>query len=528
VVLVGVQMAYAQFGRGVEFFPDVEPDNAVLQIHGRGNLSIEQRDRLVREVESRVLELHRETGEFHAIYARSQVSSGERRDEPEDIIGTVTLEFVDWWSRRPASEIIDDIKARAADLPGLKVESQESEMGPPTGKPVQIELTSSRPEQLAPAAGQIVRYMENDPELIEIEDGRPIPGIEWELGVDRAQAAKYGADVSLVGSYIRMVTNGLKVGEYRTSGADEEIDIKVRFPSEQRSLGQLDQIRVRTDAGMVPVANFVERRPEPRTNLIRRTDGLRSMTVKADVAEGVLADRKVQELRGFLDGVQLPPGLQVEFKGEDQEQKEAQAFLTKAFVVALFLMAIILVTQFNSFYSAFLILSAVILSTIGVMIGLLITNQPFGIVMTGIGVIALAGIVVNNNIVLIDTFDRLKRDESDITQAILRTGAQRLRPVLLTTVTTILGLMPMVTGVNIDFLNRLVQVGAPSTELWQQLSTAIVFGLTFATVLTLVITPCALMFRHNLAVWLTRRRGRSEEPATAEGYGGREVPHAAE
>jgi multidrug efflux pump len=159
-------------------------------------------------------------------------------------------------------------------------------------------------------------------------------------------------------------------------------------------------------------------------------------------------------------------------------------------------------------------------------LGLLVTGQPFGIVMSGIGVIALAGIVVNNNIVLIDTFDRLKGDEPDVTQAILRTGAQRLRPVLLTTVTTVLGLMPMVTGVNIDFLNRLVQVGAPSTELWQQLSTAIVFGLTFATVLTLLITPCALMFRHNAAAWIARRRTGGGR--TARGYGGREVPHPAE
>ena len=529
ILLVGVQVAYSQFGRGVEFFPEVEPENAVLQVHARGNLSVHQRDRLLQEVEGRVLHLHQERREFHAIYARSQVTAGERRDEPEDIIGTITLEFVDWWNRRPASEIIADIKARTADLPGLMVESQESEMGPPTGKPIQLEVTSSDRSLLEPTVAKIVGHMQQDPELIEIEDGRPIPGIEWEVEVDRAQASKFDADVSLVGSYVRMITNGLKIGEYRTSDADEEIDIVVRFPKERRSLDQLDQIRMRTANGTVPVSNFVSRRAEQKTNLIRRTDTKGSMGIKADVAEGVLPDNKVQQLQAYLRTLEFPPNVEVEFKGEQEDQKEAQAFLTKAFTVALFLMAVILVTQFNSFYSAFLILSAVVLSTIGVMIGLLVTDQPFGIVMTGIGVIALAGIVVNNNIVLIDTFDRLRQYEPDVLQAILRTGAQRLRPVLLTTVTTILGLMPMVTGVNIDFLNRLVQVGAPSTELWQQLSTAIVFGLTFATVLTLVITPCALMWRGNVAAWWQRRRGREPaQPPIAPESAQPQLPHAAE
>ena len=201
------------------------------------------------------------------------------------------------------------------------------------------------------------------------------------------------------------------------------------------------------------------------------------------------------------------------FKGEDQEQKEAQAFLMKAFAVALFMMAIILVTQFNSFYSAFLILTAVIMSTCGVMIGLLVTDQPFGIVMSGIGVIALAGIVVNNNIVLIDTFDRLKEEASSVTEAILLTGAQRLRPVLLTTITTVLGLMPMVLAVNIDFVSREVQVGAPSTQWWRQLSTAIVFGLTFAT-------PPDLD-RYALGLDVASPRGRA--PAAQEGSSRRRI-----
>ena len=188
------------------------------------------------------------------------------------------------------------------------------------------------------------------------------------------------------------------------------------------------------------------------------------MKVLAEIAPGVLANDKVREISAWLETAGIDPRVEVSFKGEDQEQEDAKAFLSKAFAVALFIMAIILVTQFNSFYSAFLILSAVVMSTVGVMLGLLITGQPFGIVMSGVGVIALAGIVVNNNIVLIDTYDRLKKTIRDPMQAILRTGAQRLRPVLLTTITTILGLLPMVLQLNINFVTREISAGAPSTS----------------------------------------------------------------
>jgi len=291
--------------------------------------------------------------------------------------------------------------------------------------------------------------------------------------------------------------------------------VRARFPEQWRTLDQLDRLRVQTDLGLMPVSNFVSRSAAPQVGTIERVDGRRVMTVLADVAPGVLADTKVQELRAWVEQAGLDPRIEVEFRGEDEEQAEAAAFLMQAFGVALFLIAIILVTQFNSFYSAFLILSAVIMSTIGVMIGLIVTGQPFGIVMSGIGVIALAGIVVNNNIILIDTYDTLKM-RYDPVEAILRTGAQRLRPVMLTTVTTILGLMPMVLSTNIDFFNRHVSVGAPSTQWWVQLASAIAFGLTFATVLTLVFTPCALLAKANVAAWRQRRRDR-RGPASGRG-----------
>jgi multidrug efflux pump len=413
-------------------------------------------------------------------------------------------------------------------LAGILVETRKQESGPPVGKPIQIEISSKDASVIDETAAKINQGLAEIGGFVDIEDGRAVPGIEWQIDVDRAQAAKFGADISMIGGYVRMITNGMKLGEYRADDSDEEIDIVVRLPERYRNLAELDQIRVQTQAGLVPISSFVERHARPKVGLLRRVDGKRVMTVKADVAPGLLADDKVRQIRAWLGGADLDPRARLTFKGEDEEQKAAQAFLVKAFAVALFLMAIILVTQFNSFYSAFLILSAVVLSTIGVMIGLLVTAQPFGIVMSGIGVIALAGIVVNNNIVLIDTYDRLKRSTPDPLEAILRTGAQRLRPVLLTSITTILGLMPMVLALNIDFFARSIELGGPSTQWWRQLSTAIVFGLGFATVLTLLVTPCALMLRVNVAAWFQkRRRGAALEPGGRPGPTGR-LPDAAE
>ncbi|MAN80609.1 MAG: MFS transporter [Rhodospirillaceae bacterium] len=501
LLLIGVQVGYAKIGHGVEFFPDVEPELAQLQVRARGNLSAWEQDKLMREVEDRILDMR----EFKSIYTRT--GKNQQSQEAEDIIGTITLEFADWTTRRTADEILTDVEARTRGLAGIHVDRRKQEKGPPVGKPVNVELTSRLPELLPAAVQKVLEGFEAVGGLINIEDGRQLPGIDWEVQVDRAQAIKFGANVQLIGRMVQTVTTGIKVGEYRPDDSDDEIDIRVRYPAEFRTLEQLYAIKVNTDKGPVPIRNFVTITPKPKIGTLSRSDGKRVLAVKADVAPGVQAAEKQAALKEWIAQAGLDPRIGIEFKGEDEEQVKAEAFLSKAFSAALFIMAIILVTQFNSFYSAFLILSAVIMSTIGVFIGLMVTAQPFGIVMTGIGVIALAGIVVNNNIVLIDTFDRLAKTAKDMKGAILRTGAQRLRPVLLTSVTTVLGLMPMVLGMNIDFVNHEVTVGAPSTQWWRSLATAIVFGLAFATVLTLIVTPAALMARANFQAWRARRWG---------------------
>ena len=507
LLLVGVQITYATFGKGVEFFPEIEPDFANVLIHARGNLSVFEQDQIVREVEQRVVGMNG----IKTVYTRAGKSAQQGSELAADVIGQLQLQFEDWSVRETADTILGKIRNNTKDIAGIQVETQKQEGGPPTGKDVQIQIASSFPEKLDQVVKNILAGMEQLGDFRDIEDSRPLPGIDWELQVDRSQAAKFGLDISTIGLYIRMVTNGLEVAEYRPNDSDDEIDIVIRHDLDQRTLDQLDQIRIeRADGrGSIPISSFVKRVPKPAVGTINRADQKRIVTIKADLPPGMNITAKVEEVKAWIadNPDKLDPQVDITFKGQDEDQRNSQAFLMKAFVVALFIMAIILVTQFNSFYSALLILTAVIMSTIGVMIGLMVTGQPFGIIMSGVGVIALAGIIVNNNIVLIDTYDVLHREHKDsmsMREIIMRTGAQRLRPVLLTTITTVIGLMPMVLQWNINFISRDVSVGAPSTQWWVQLSTAVVFGLSFSTVLTLVVTPCALMMRERASQFWAR------------------------
>ena len=496
-VLTTAYASYGQWGKGVEFFPDVEPENAIVHVRARGDLSVLERDGLVREVERRILGM----SEFASVYTRSGTQF--RSEVSEDTVGILQLEFVDWRHRRPAAEILEEVRTRTADLAGIVLEVRKEDQGPAAGKPIQIELNAPSPELLTGAVARVRAVLDTVNGLVDVTDTRPTPGLEWQMRVDREEATRFGVDLSAVGSTVRLVTNGINLGGYRPDDADDEVEIRVRYPFGDRRIDQLDRLRVTTREGAVPLTNFVTREAVPRTGSIHRTDGRRVLKLEADVGEGVLVDQKVTEIKELLSNAGLDPRIAVKFRGEDEEQRAAEAFLLKAFGAALFVMAIILVTQFNSFYQAALILSAVVLSTVGVLLGLLVTGQPFGIVMSGIGVIALAGIVVNNNIVLIDTYNVLRHRGMATIEAALRTGVLRLRPVLLTTVTTVLGLMPMVLGVNIDIIGRSVTVGGPSTQWWSQLATAVAGGLAFATLLTLVLTPSLLVLGEG------RRRRRS-------------------
>ncbi len=520
IILIAVNYTYTKVGEGVEFFPDVEPDLAKIVVYARGNLSVEEKRDYVSRVENIILKIQSQNQEFKNIYSLSGNVS-EQSEASEDFIGSISLEYNDWDKRRKSKVILAEILNKAKTINGIKVESREQQGGPGEGKPINIKLTSDSKKLLISEGIKLKKFIDNYPKLMNIEDNLPAPGIEWEINVDRKQASKFGANITSIGNVIKLATNGLKLGEYRPDDSNESIPLFLRYPNEGRTLDRIDNLRVSTSSGLVPISNFVDIEPNNRTGNIIRVNSKNAINIQADVEPGVYPDGKVKELEyvlGISDNApswrgrsldlpryELDNKVKVELIGENEDQKQAQQFLTKAFGVALFLMLMILLLQFNSFYSSLLILFAVLMSTAGVFIGLMVTAQPFGIVMSGVGVIALAGIVVNNNIILIDTFDFLKTKNSNIRESIIKTGAQRLRPVLLTTTTTVLGLLPMVTMTNVDFITREITRGSPDTQWWVQLSTAIVFGLIFATLLTLIVTPSALMLRENVKNWYNKK-----------------------
>ncbi len=507
LLIAGSYGTYFKFGKGVEFFPNVEPESAQVLLHARGDLSIYEKDALLQRVEKRLVGMP----EIKALYARS-FNRGQS-GIAEDVIGSLQFEFIHWDRRRLATEILAEMKQRTADLAGLQLEFRKASNGPSAGKPIKLQVSALLPSHMQQAADTIHQAMVKQTGLKDIEDDRPVPGIEWAMSVDRSKAGRYGADITTIGSAIQMVTTGLKVTDYRPDDSDQVVDIRVRFPKSQRAYDRLRELKIQTLKGLIPLSNFVTITPARKTGSISRVDAHRTVTLQADVMEGVLVNNALKALKATLTRADFPADVLVKVKGEGQDQKETTTFLSNAFFIALFLMIIILLTQFNSLYQSILILSAIVFSTAGILLGLLVTAQPFGIVMVGLGIIALAGIVVNNNIILIDTYNQFVREGLPSLQAAVNTGRLRLRPVLLTAGTTVLGLIPMVLSMNIDLLHRQVSFGAPSTQWWTQLSSAIAGGLSFATLLTLLLTPCLLVLGANTSTWIRRKRGLEDKDA---------------
>ncbi|WP_114333169.1 efflux RND transporter permease subunit [Marinobacter litoralis] len=485
VLIILIYAAYGRFNYGVEFFPSVEPDSAQVQVRARGDLSVWERDAIVREVESHLQHMP----EVKALYARSMLATGNNM--APDVIGVLQFQFTDWYTRRPATEILEDFRERTSGIPGIELEFRKQEGGPADGKPIELLVSSLDTEQLDDYVDEIEQAMQSIGGFVDIEDDRSLPGIEWRLQVDREAAARFGTDVLSIGSAVRLVTNGMVLATYRPEDVRDEVDIAVRVPNNWRELEHLQRQTINTPRGQVPLSQFVTLEPGDKTGSIVRVDGQRTITIKSDVAPG----RRMDELlKALQDQMPEPPeGVTLRFGGENEDQQQASTFLMSAFLVAIGMMVLILLTQFNSMYQTLLILSAIVLSTAGVLLGLLLNGQSFGIVMVGMGIIALAGIVVNNNIILIDTYNQMKQEGKEAFEAALETGCLRFRPVLLTATTTILGLMPMVLGVNVNLLEPSLGLGAPSTQWWTQLSSAIAGGLAFATLLTLLLTPALLV-----------------------------------
>lgn len=486
-LLVGVMYSYSHYGAGVEFFPNVEPDYGLLYVHARGNLSLAEMDAATRVAEDRLLGWPG----VQSVYTRVGQDRGAQ-DVPEDVVGVIQYEFADWRERKPANEILDQLRVVMAGIPGVDVEVRVPDAGPPTGKPVQIRLSATDPSGLDDKARAVAARLVDVPGVIDIADGLPPPGVDWALTVDRNKAAQYGVSPMAVGTVVQLVTAGLKLTEYRPAGADDAVDIRLRLPEDRRTLSMLDQLRVETARGSVPISNFVTRQAVPRTGILNRIDGERTVVVQANVAHGFQVAAVQADVARAVGAMELG-NAKWKLAGSSQESDKASAFLTNAFGAAIFLIFIVLLAQFNKFTSVFLVLMTVVMATIGVFLGLLITGQAFGIIMSGIGVIALAGVVVNNNIVLIDTYDRLREEGWSKLDAVLQTCRERARPVVLTAAAAILGVLPIALGLGLELFHHETTINAPSTQWWISLSSAIVYGLAFATVLTLVVTPSALM-----------------------------------
>ncbi len=499
--LVSIVWAYGQFGKGVEFFTSVEPSQTQIQVFARGNFSPSEVRDIVLDVESRITEV----GYYKAIVTQSgagQQLGGDQQTAP-DRSGSIVIEMTDRRDRDlDGFEVENSYRDAITNIPGARAEVASIEQGPPVGKEIQIELSGDDLDALFAEATRIRNHMETEMggDLIDIDDTAPVPGIEWEMVVDRARAAMLGASMAEIGTAIQLMTNGIFMGDYRPDDSEEEVEIRVRYPAQYRGLSQMDTIRISTSNGPVPISSFVTRVAKPKVSSIQRVDGNRVVYVRANPAPGIVADNKLQELAVYMEKNPTRKGVAYNFRGANEEQAESAAFLGQAFSLALVLMAILLVTQFNSYYQALLILSSVLLSTAGVLLGLLTTGQTFSVILTGIGIVALAGIIVNNNIVLIDTFNVLKADNPDwtIQKVIVTTGVQRLRPVFLTTFTTGFGLLPLAMHVSVDLIGAEIEVGGPITSQWVSLASAIVFGLSFGTILTLIVTPAMLALPDRL------------------------------
>ncbi|WP_304073806.1 efflux RND transporter permease subunit [Maricaulis maris] len=509
IIVVGVVFSFGATASNMrtEFFLDAEPEQLYVFVRARGNLSPTEQYELALEAETRLQDIEGIKG----YYTVAGTPPGRSPFDgvgaaPADTVARIFVEF-EPFGQRPNGRLIErEIREAMVGIPGVIIEVRPFQQGPPVGKDIQVELRSNDATALEAATRLVRGFIDQMDGATDIDDTLPLPGVEWRLDVDREEAGRYGADVTQLGAAVQLVTTGTLVGRYRPDDAEEEVDIRVRFPAADRDISRLDDLRVNTSTGAVPISNFVTREARQRIDSISRRDGKRVLIVRANADEGYAGNLLLTELRdwidaGIADGT-FPRSVEINYLGADEENAEAGAFFGSAMLASLFMMAVILLWQFNNFWHVVLTLQAVVLSVVGVLLGVMLTFPYISILFLGTGVVTLAGIVVNNNIVLIDTFQRLRGLGMPVDEAIVRTAAQRLRPVMLTTITTIFGLLPMVFQLNADFAHGTLSIGGPASEWWVQLSAAVVWGLGFSTLLTLLLTPVLLGAPYRIARWL--------------------------
>jgi len=497
LLLIAAMASFILFGKGTEFFPETEPKRAYVNIKAPEGTNLNTSDKLVAEAEKIV-------SEYKDIrYVISNI--GALGGDPFSQGGTgthisrVVLDFKDFHERsRPSSGIVNEVRQRIlATMKGAEVQVEKEEEGPPTGKPINIEISGENILILGELAARVRQEIRNIPGLVDLKDnfvkGKP----EIRVRVDKEKAALLGLDTYTIAYTVKAAINGVKAGVYR-EGKDE-YDIIARLPERDRqSIENLKRITVSGPMGEpIPLTSLAEISLGSGIGAIMRLDQKRVVTISGDVS-GRLANDVIKEIDERLKtNLTWPRGYHYRFSGEQEEQAKAQAFLSKAFFACIAIILLILMTQFNSFITPLIILTSVLLSLIGVFIGLLVTGTAFGIIMTGIGVISLAGVVVNNAIVLIDYYNQLLARGISSMEALMRAGAVRFRPVILTAITTILGLFPMAIGISFDFRKLAWDIGGESSQWWGPMAVAVIFGLGFATLLTLIVVPVLCSLAHS-------------------------------
>jgi len=491
--LVGVFMLFGQFNAGVELFPDVDPQFATVNIDAPSGTRIEVTDHYASIIETEVAQLP-DLKEYNATVG-APINSQMGGQLPSHQ-AMVTMEFVDMADRGGSSrQYLEDLRTALKDFTGARITVDKMEEGPPTGPPVNIEISGDDFEILGDLAGRVTDIIRPVPGLVDITDNYDNALPELRVLPDVEKAGRFGLRTFDIAGTVRTALHGSETAKYRSG--EDEYDVTVRYKAPFR--GKVEDVENATvffEGKNIPVNAFADVEFGTGLAAINRLDARRVVSVSADVATGYNSNALLAEIQGLLEDLDLPPGYTVDYTGETEDQEEASAFLTDAFGLAVMLIFVVLVSQFSSVTVPIIILFSVILSLIGVMSGLMITQTPFGIIMTGVGVISLAGIVVNNAIVMLDYIIQLRKRGMAKNEAILTAGLTRFRPVILTAITTILGLIPLTTGASIDFaalvradFGRVLILGGESSQWWGPMGVAVIWGLAVATFLTLVVVP---------------------------------------
>ena len=493
ILLISSIASFGLFGAGTEFFPESDPRRANVTIKAPVGTNLNASDRLTKQVEDIV----KDYKDIRYVITNIGTAGGNvfSGGGSGTHLSQVSLDFRDFKDRaRPSPQTIKEIRIKVlAAIKGAEVQVEKEQDGPPTGEPINLEIYGKDLQTLGDLTAKIKAAIVDIPGLTDLKDnfvkGKP----EIRVEVDKEKSALMGLDTYTIAYTVKTAINGAKVGVYR-EGKDE-YDIVAKLPEKDRqSVEGLKRLTVSGPNGEpIPLTSLAQIKLTSGLGSINRKDQERVVTVSGNNS-GRLANDIIKDISVKLSQMDWPRGYSYKFTGEQKEQAKAQTFLSKAFLATIFIIMLILMTQFNSVVYPLIVLTSVLLSLIGVFAGLLITNMPFGVIMTGIGVISLAGVVVNNAIVLIDYYLQLMARGMSSRQALETAGIVRFRPVLLTAITTILGLVPMATGISFDFINFSLEIGSESSQWWSPMAVAVIFGLGVATMLTLVVVPvlCSL------------------------------------